>query len=398
MLKLFWKPGPACVPAEPAGQALTDTLSMDDETAGPRQTIRRADAGFPALAPDLAARLDGWLAQRADPGGPAFVLVHGFQYDPRDPPTSADSPFGSIYGVPAPGNPGGPDPHLSVLPLVGECDDAGGNQSDVAIAFAWASEGSLTDDAEAGWDNDYKYAALDLSPAAAKALAAVLAHLATRRVAVRLLAHSLGTRTTSQAIGLLAAAARLSPLERAVLLGGAEFSVDVAANFAGCAFDVVNVGSRQDTVLVLGEQMCHPVRPNATWSSFVIGRNGLGGNERWIDLQLDSPPLANWFAGGNAPTGTRYALAGVALTDVHPLGFLNHWAYYTNAGNRVLVRDLMTAGRMNGVALAAAGVPNGFDCPEYDGFIGQAVRPTPTTRDGRAVHVGEAHGRGAADV
>ena len=69
---------------------------------------------------------------------------------------------------------------------------------------------------------------------------------AAKGVAVRLLAHSLGTRATGQALAALAGAGAMPPpLERAVLLGGAEFSIDVAASFAGCAFDAGRLLSTQ---------------------------------------------------------------------------------------------------------------------------------------------------------
>jgi hypothetical protein len=388
MLKLFWNAGPACTPDEPTGQLLVDTLVVGDRAATARQAFGRATPGFPPLAISVAGPLEAWLARRAQPDGPVYLLLHGFQYAPNVPDSSLSSPFGTIYGYPGAG---GPDPHLTLLPLVGECDETGGNRQDVAIGFAWTSQGSIADDGNAGWDNDYKYAALDLAPACAKALASLLAHLAMRKVAVRLLAHSLGTRAASQAIGLLKAAGQPSSLERAVLLGAAEFAVDAAANFAGCDFDVVNIGSRKDSVLVLGEDACHPVRVNNSWASFVLGRNGLGGNARWHDLQLDRADVVDWFAAGRAPSGVAYRLDAQAESDVHSFGAWNHWAYYTNDGNRALVRDLMTRPDMRAHDLAAA--PDGFDCPEYGKFDGQEVPPTPQTRDGRETHLAEgAHG------
>jgi hypothetical protein len=307
------------------------------------------------------------------------VLVHGFEFDPtgRLGSRDGDDPYGLVYGYPVPG---GPDAHLSFLPLAGECDEAGGARADIAVAFAWVSEGSLLDYATACWDEDYKYAALDLAPAAARALAAVLVALAEGGARVRILAHSLGTRTVSQAIGLLKAAEAAHSVERAVLLGAAEYGVDAAANFAGCGFDVFNLASRRDEVLELGAQpMCHPVRVNGSWGSYVIGRCGLGGNPRWLDWQLDRPALVAWLAAGRAPGGAAYHVDASAETGVHPLGSLNHWAYYTNDGNRALVRDLLAEDGLTVAACRAAGAPDGVECPEYGGFAGMGVPLTPLT-------------------
>lgn len=397
MLKLIWTPGTPCIPAEPDGDTVADVLHADDAQAGPGQMIRRADASLPALAAALAQRVDAWLRNRTAPDGPAYVLVHGFNYDPGQTLGSSDNPFSTIYAA---RDPNGPDPRLSLLPLVGECDANGHPVADVAVCFAWQSQGSFGDDANAGWDNDYKYAAFDLAPAAAKALAAVLAHLAKAGVPVRLLAHSLGTRTTSQAIGLLRHAGVRPTLERVVLLGGAEFSVDAAAIYADCRFDVISLGSRLDDVLVLPETVAHPVRVNNSFAAFVIGRCGVGGNPRWLDWQIDAPHVVAWMSEARAPTGAAYHVNARPENNVHPQSELGHWVYYNNDGNRALLRDLMTDPRMTVAALRAAGAPDGFDAPEWHHFAGMPVPPTPATRDGRAVHVARntAHGRDEAAV
>ena len=266
------------------------------------------------------------------------------------------------------------------MPLAGECDELGGNRHDVAIAFAWLSSGTLNDYSTACWSNAYQFAVLDLAPLCASALATVLAHLAGTGTKIRILAHSLGTRVTTQAIGLLQQAGHQTSIDRAIFLGGAEFCVDAAAVFAGCSFDVINVGSRADAVLHLGaEQGCHPVRPNNSLSACVIGREGLGANPRWLDLQLDSAAVVTWFASGAAPTGQRYALDARAEDEVHPHATLNHGAYYTNVGNRLLVRDLVQDPRMTVAGLTAAGVPNGFASIVYGQLNNQPVPPTPLT-------------------
>ena len=83
---------------------------------------------------------------------------------------------------------------------------------------------------------------------------------------------------------------------------------------------MLNIVNRNDLVLRLGaEQMCHPIRQNGSLPACVIGFEGLGGNDRWLDLQLDSDRLRAWFAAGLAPDGTRYAIDPQAEEESHPL-------------------------------------------------------------------------------
>lgn len=373
MLKLFWTPGPSLDGSNPNFPALSDTLSADTATDTNAQSFLRHAADLAQLEDGLAARLDGWLFDPARPDSDVYVLVHGFQFDPSRSVAGngGDDPFSFVYGYPGAG---GPDARLSWLPLCGECDELGANRNDVAIAFAWVSEGTLGQDGLACWDNDYKLAALDLAPAAARALAAVMAHIGKRGKQVRILAHSLGTRVTTQAIGLTRQAGAESCISRVVLLGGAEFSVDAAAIYADCGFDVINLASQSDVVLEQGAQtLLHPVRPNGDWPSYVIGRHGLGGNPRWVDIEISNAATCEALAALPA----HYAVSAVANSDVHALDpALRHWVYYTNPGNRVLVRDLLTDG---GATLAAllSGVPNTVDSPAHGKFQGHSVPPTP---------------------
>ena len=386
MLKLIWTPSAAGAPDDPHYPDAIDTLGIDGGTTV--QDFRKGDTGAPDPDQALAAALDGWLAGRADPAAPIPVMVHGYQFDPSNHlGGGADDPYHLVYGVPGTLYGGAQRPldyHQSWLPLVGECDDQGQNRKNAAIAFAWVSEASLADYARACWDNDYKYAALDLAPLAARALAAVLAHLAKRNITVRILAHSLGTRTVCQAVGLLMAAKKPAAIDRIVLLGGAEFCVDAAANYAACGFDVINLASRVDKVLSLGaEQGCHPVRQNGSLAAMVIGREGLGANPRWLDLQLDHVPLVDWCRRGFAPTGAPYQINAEAESTSHPMAGLNHWAYYMNDGNRKLVRDLLLAPAMTIANLNSNHVPGGVDSPAYGDF-GEALIPqTPGACDAR---------------
>ena len=376
MLKLFWATAPqGGVPADAAWQAAADWLTSDKSSNPPLQSFTRGATTLPLIESALAARLDAWLAYRSQ-AAPLTIMLHGFDYKPGLAVAAGnDDPFSSIYSVPGHGIPA----ELSIVPLVGECDDQGGTLEDVAIAFAWLSEGTMSNYSAACWNNDYPFAALDLAPLAAKALATVLGHMAARAVPIRILAHSLGTRLATLAIGMLKAQGVTPSIERVILLGGAEFCVDAAATYAGCGFDVINMGSDKDTVLLGGEMACAPTRQNGSTEAFVIGRNGLGQNSRWIDVQLDAPTVAPWFTSGAAPTGVAYQVNALAETNVHPHASLNHWAYYTNAGNRRLVHDLVQHPSMTAAALQAAGVYDKFDVLMWGRFQGRPIPATPTT-------------------
>ena len=397
MLKLFWKPANwVGVPADPKWDAMADVLAADSFGGVALQTLQRGEAAVQPVSVALAARLDAWLGQRSKTA-PVTIVAHGFLYDPK--PSAAgdgtDDPFNVIYAIPGEGRPA----QLSLMPLVGECDELGGALQDVAIAFAWMSTGTLSDHARAHWDSSYKLACLDLAPLAARALALVVAHLAHRRVPVRVLAHSLGTRLFSQAIGLLKAAGVATSIERAVLLEGAEFCVDAAANFSGCTFDVISVASRTDKVLHWGgTQACHPVRENGSAAACVIGYDGLGGNTRWVDLQFDAPGLVQWFRSGAAPNGHVYRVDAVAEDDIHPDAGMGHWACYTNTTNRLLVRDLVLDPKLGVGGLVAVHVPQGVDSTMWGHFNGCAVPPTPTTVSGRQAGAGEFAGGGGGET
>lgn len=354
------------------------------------QRFRKSVPSAPAPSAALIAALDGWIARRGGPDRPVYVMVHGYLYDPASTEDhSSDSPFGSVFGNP-------PDPvhNLTWLPLVGECNDVGVSLSDSAIAFAYTSDASASEVQNAGWNQRYQYAVFDLAPLAARALAVVLAHLGTLPVTVRILAHSLGTRTTSQALRLLAGRIPAN-LDRVVLLDGAEFCIDAQANLLAKGFDVVNIVNRTDRVLLLGGQtILHPIRQNNSLDACSIGFNGLCDDPAWIDLQLDRPDLVRWFASGSAPTGKAYSVDANALENSHPFAAFNHWCCYTNDGNRALIRDLLQDDRMTVTALRRAGAPGGTNAPAFGRFAGIPIPPVPSSRQDRQ----DVIGTGLADL
>lgn len=376
MLKLVWTPTFAGAPDSGDYATASDYLSLDAPGQPALQDFpKSAPYGVPASAA-LAQTLDRWLAGKTR----VLVMVHGYDFDPTETVGAMpDDPFGLVYGVPCQpfGAPPCPiDVRNSWLPLVGECDDTGSPLADLSLAFAWVSKDNFTDYADACWGNAYQYAALDAVPLASKALATVLDYIGSKGVEIDILAHSLGTRLTSQSIGLLAAGTADTTIRRIVFLGGAEFCVDAAANLRGRSFEVFNLANREDKVLSLGAEMaCHPYRFNNTSVALVIGREGLFSGGNWLDIQIDSPATAAWLA--QAPDHPPYSVSGFKDSDLHPAAFLNHWVYYMNLGNRAFVRALVTDPTMTQAWFRANGFPEGVAALNY----GQAFGPPPPTYD-----------------
>ena len=323
MLYLSYVPQQAGAPAD-YGET-RDTLFLEqDGSATELQTFRKKNLVDrpPADAPDprLLTALSDFVKKRGADTRPVVLMVHGYSFNPRD---AQESPLASVYGFPH-AVPPGPDHRMSWMPLVGECDEAGGNLAENAIGFSYNSMGgSLTDYGQACWSNSYQYALFDLSPLAARALASLItalsAHPAQR---FRIFAHSLGTRTTSPAVGLLGGKLPAN-LDRILLLNGAEFSVDAARNFATCTSQVINILNTKDAVLDLGgEGAGAPIRPNESKEACVIGRDGLGGNTNWIDLQLDNPAICDRLA---AMAGGACAISPDPTNTVHPQSSMRHW-------------------------------------------------------------------------
>jgi hypothetical protein len=391
MLKLVFTPTPSGAP-DSYGDARDHLSLRTDQGDAALQDFAKADPDLVPPSKALASAIDDWLQRRGATDQPVVVMVHGYLYDPMNTREPGDSPFDLIYGTP-------PKTiyRATWLPLVGECKQDGSDPAENAIAFTYKSEAGVTEFASAGWSNSYQYAVFDLARLAARPLAATLAHLGTKGSAltVRVLAHSLGTRTTGLALRLLGAGIPAN-LDRVILLDGAEFCVDAAAAFAGCRFDVLNFVNRKDAVLRIGaEQACHPMRPNGDLTACVIGREGLGGNDRWLDLQLDSNALAAWFRAGRAPTGIAYAIAPLAEEASYPAASLDHWSCYTNDGNRRLVTDLLFSPLMTIDRLRANQVPAGTDAPSYGRFNNVPVPPTLDSAARRRYVIAQASASGS---
>jgi hypothetical protein len=382
MLKLVWTPGAAAAPDENTYKQAVDTLTA-------RYADQSAVASFPRDAAahirglvELAGVIKAWLGARTVPSAAPKLMLHGYDYDPRHVGDPAYDPFTLVYGYPGTG---GPDARLSWLPLVEECDDRGSRRQETAIAFAWVSTGSLAEYAAAGWSESYQYACVDLAHLAAQALAAVLGILAAENVPVDVLAHSLATRLFTQTVAALGR--ENGTLNSVILLDGAEYSVDAAATFAGRAFNVVNVTNEVDAVLAdAGEQFGDPSRVPGSIGSCSLGRYGLGTlmswfgvatyPPNWVDISLDRRDVQAWFKAHGG-----YTLTATASDNVHPSGNLNHWACYTEVGNRAWLTDLLWKPLLDGGALARIeDLPKGVLSSSQPVFAGVGIpRTTPMT-------------------
>jgi hypothetical protein len=250
----------------------------------------------------------------------------------------------------------------------------------------------LAEYATAGWSESYQYACVDLAVLAASALAALLRALAAEGVAVDVLAHSLGTRLFTKAIAALGPNDAM--LNNVILLDGAEYSVDAAATFAGRRFNVVNVTNEVDAVLTTGaEQLGDPSRVPGSVPSCSLGRYGLGKPDswtgsaiypsNWVDLSLERRDLQAWFKANGG-----YSLTPTASDGVHPNGQMNHWACYTEPGNRAWLTDLLWKPGLNGGALAnLAGLPKGVLGDPQPVFAGVGIpNTTPMTMAARLAY------------
>jgi hypothetical protein len=389
MLKLIWTPGAAAAPDQDAYKQAIDTLTASYDGNSATANLPRDPTRLPTGLDAVTQVVRAWLPSRAVPGAAVKLMLHGYDYDPRHAGDSAYDPFMLVYGVP--GN-GGPDARLSWLPLVEECDQNGSRPQQTAIAFAWVSTGSIAEFVAAGWEDSYQYACVDLARLAGAALAAVLGILGDLGASVDVLAHSLGTRLFTQALRV--AGARDTMLNNVILLDGAEFSVDAAATFAGRQCSVINVTNEVDAVLAMGgEQLGDPSRTPGSVVACNVGRFGLGtragwsgiaeypGN--WVDISLDRRDVQAWFRANGG-----YTLTATASDNVHPEGNLNHWACYTEPGNRAWVTDLLWKPGMNGGTMATtAGLPTGVLGDPQPVFAGVGVpATTPMTLAARIAY------------
>lgn len=375
MLKVTWKAALVGAPYAKPNQtnkswfAQVDSLSIGNPAVV--QSMPRAEDAFRPLDTGFDTALSGWIGGKKR----VVVMVHGFNYDPTGTSAVTDNdPTLTVYGVPSAVGLGN-----SWLPLVGEYDASGTHQlADLAIGYSYCSDADFTDYGDAGWSNFYQLAVWDQATLAAKGLAFLLSTLVAKGIAVDILAHSLGTRTTAQAIAMLSPGIQDATIGKVVLLDGAEYTVDANQAYAGRHFQVFNIVNRKDSVLSIGGcQMCHPIRYNDSDAARVIGRDGLRVATTWVDIQLDNPAAQAWLAANGLPV-----TPDPAADDVHSLPWLRHWVCYTNAQNRALVSALVQNGEMTVAWFYGNGFPAGTNARTYgqfDPFI-PATPPDAATR------------------
>lgn len=367
MLGFRWIAQHAGAPDSPAYRTAVDELHGSDGT--PLLALPKTASGLPEPGATLTACVADWLNRRGK--GRAVVMVHGFDFDPGSDvdPGNADDPYNGVYANPTVSG------RESWLPIVGETDEAGNPLADIAVAFAWTSVGSMSQYGSACWSNLYQYPVFDLAPLAARALAAVIRTLVDAGVPVDVFAHSLGTRTATEAIGVLAANGYAAAVGRAMLLGGAQFSVDARDALASATTNVFSFASQSDPVLKWGGITgCAPYREMATQEARVIGRDGMEATARWIDLQCDRTP-AQQGTSFNAWFQARY---GATLTD-KPDERGPHWAYYRQPGNRVILSKMLVQAGLTPPAMRADGVIDGVVRAGGYGDLTAPVPPTPQT-------------------
>lgn len=367
MLGFRWIAQHVGAPDSPAYPTAVDELRDYDGNA--LLPLPKTATGLPEPSEALTRCVSAWLAKRGK--GRVVVMVHGFDFDPSATvdPDNNDDPYNGVYANPTVSG------RESWLPIVGETDEAGNPLADIAVAFCWTSIGSMSQYGSACWSNLYQYPVFDLAPLAARALAAVIRTLVDQGVPVDVFAHSLGTRTATEAIRLLAANGYAAAVRRAILVGGAQFSVDARDALAGATTDVFSFASRSDPVLKWGGVTgCHPYRLVATQEARVIGRDGMEPTAHWIDLQCDRTP-AQQSVGFNAWFQARY---GATLSDT-PDERGAHWAYYRQPGNRVILAKMLTQDGLTPPSMRADGVIEGVVRPGGYGDLTAPVPPTPMT-------------------
>ena len=204
--------------------------------------------------------------------------------------------------------------------------------------------------------------AYDRAPEAGKELAGVFSALAEHaKLAGRpidVFCHSLGSRVVLSALKVLAETGKakaLDRIDRVLIVGGSEYGdeavrvLKAVQNVPGITPpDVYNFVGRRDRVLThLAAHNLDLVDPPK--SRFPVGAFGLAlgtpmavrKDAHWLDLALDAPPLGHvvlnkWLDAKRADEKRAWGEELGVKADVnssHPLGLLNHWAYFTRAAN-----------------------------------------------------------------
>ncbi|MEM9146685.1 MAG: hypothetical protein AAGC57_10835 [Pseudomonadota bacterium] len=365
--------------------------TLDTREFSANRGVGRRGTGFlgrldkPALASEddhLVRYLSRSLEREASAlpdGAPIVLLVHGWDFDPAvahiSPPKhrKATNPHSRLYHFVASGDSDSDTTqsqetemrhHSTSWPLgLGiEADDAGA--SGLAIAFGWDSAPSWLSSLVSHGLNPYARA-YDLAEPAAWHLVAVMEALSALLPGrpIDIFCHSLGSRVVVRAIAQAAdwpmpeddrprLERTVASIGRVLLLAGAERVMEAQLMMrrlnkttAGLVPDdtrsntvfpkipeFYNLVSRENDVLdKLGENF----GPADAGPKQVIGHNGLEQiDPAWLDIQLDNPEVADWFAKperGFVVSGDNRGVFAV----------LDHWIHFTWRGNMHLYRAIL---------------------------------------------------------
>ena len=322
------------------------------------------------------------LPESASANAPISIFVHGFQFDPttqvfdRPHHPEGDNPHSRLYHWKRFPEPTEIRAHSKSWPLgFGYREkDQGGNG--LCVGFAWFSSpdffGSIFDHGR-----NFYARAYDLADEAALHLIAVIEVLADALSShpINLICHSLGSRVVIRAVAKMAKDPAmddpapgdqdltkpepeyrprrpdlLQRLNKILLLAGAEKVMEAQLMMGRLnSYDssaqkphFYNFVSRENAVLdKLGENFS----PDAPGSKQVIGHNGLEMiDPRWVDIQLDDPDTAAYFAEhGKVFDPRSKQLIPMQLNGDRKgvFAIADHWIHYTWRHNMALYRQII---------------------------------------------------------
>ncbi|MYF70710.1 MAG: alpha/beta hydrolase, partial [Proteobacteria bacterium] len=324
----------------------------------------------------------GNLPKEASAQAPISIFVHGFQFDPTtqvfDKPhhPEGDNPHGRLYHWKRFPEQTEIRAHSTSWPLgFGYVENDQGKHG-ICVGFGWYSSpdflGSLFN-----YGKNFYARAYDLAEEAALHLIAAIEVLATQLPShpINLICHSLGSRVVIRAIAKMAKDPSIDDpdpsqsdlrepepeyrprrpdlvqrLNKIVLLAGAEKVMEAQLmmgrlnSFTGSSVGpyFYNFVSRENDVLdKLGENFS----PDAPGSKQVIGHNGLEMiDPRWIDIQLDDPDTADYFAHHGKVFDPRTNTEVPMRLNGDRKGVFaiaDHWIHYTWRHNMVLYRQII---------------------------------------------------------
>lgn len=233
-----------------------------------------------------------------------LFLVHGYKFNPES--RGRDNPHKSLYLE--------WKQHLGQWPI---------------YEFSYYSAPGIVGYYNAwknGYRDAYSWAYNDLSLRAARDLFGTMD--SSGHPPYNVLCHSLGSRVT------LAAARLGAPIDRCILLNGAEMS-DLAKETALQRPDIsfYNVYARTDAVV---DYMAENFTPGGGGSA--IGNDGVTGVPNWINIVLDDKKIREWGR-----------TKGWNLKGDNPRRISDHWMTYTWDGNWALYNAILEGASLEGI-------------------------------------------------